>query len=253
MTRLGLALVILTCAAQQAAAMSRPDFTPKSGTRVDLSLAMTDASNATAPLGAFTAGKPALLLFGYHRCPNLCGIAQLELAQALTATGVGADRYSVLFASIDPQETASGARAARDKLAAADPAADLSSWHFLTGTEATLTALEGSLALRADRREGSDLYVHPVAASVLTPDGRLSRVFPGIDYAPGDLRLALIEASEGRLGTFVDRIVLICSGFDATTGRYTNAIVLGLRAACVLALLLLASLLIRLERSRRVR
>jgi protein SCO1/2 len=233
------------------AAAIRPDFAPGVGAQLDVAAVLTDEAGKRAPLAAFTGGRPSLFLFGYHRCPNLCGVAQLELLRALDQTGLSPDRYSVIFASIDPSETTADANAARTKLADADPEADLASWHFMTASASAVTSLEQSIGLTVERREGSDLYTHPVAVEVFTPEGRLSRVFPGIDYSPGDLRLALVEASEGKFGTLGEHILLLCSSFDPSTGRYTSTVMLGLRSASAAALLILAAALFRSQRARK--
>jgi len=249
MIRAALLIALLAVAPSYAAV--NVDFTPAAGAQLNLTLPFTDETGAAAPLASYVAGRPTLLIFGYHRCPNLCGVADLELAQALRTSRLPPQRYSVIFASIDPSETAIEAQAARQKLADADPAADLTPWHFVTGSAPAIAALKNSVGLTVERREGTDLYVHPVAVSVLTPEGKVSRVFPGIDYAPRDIRLALIEASEGKLGTLSEHLILLCSAFDPTSGRYTSAIMLALRATSGAALLLIGGALLRLERSRR--
>jgi protein SCO1/2 len=230
------------------AAVPTPAFTPALGTRIETGLTMTDDRGRTAPLATFLGGKPAFLLFGYDRCPGLCGVAQASLAEALAQTGLGGDRYSVIFASIDPREMPADARAARQKLAEALPSADLSAWHFLTGPPDSIGALDRAAGLTVSALPGRDLYVHPVATLVLTPDGRISRAFGGLDYAARDLRLALVEASAGRLGTLADRLTVLCSSFDPATGRYSGAVMLGLRIAGLATLGLMGVALLVLRR-----
>ena len=222
-------------------AATRPQFQPEIGRRLDLDLAFTDANAHNAALSVFTGGKPTLLLLGYHRCPNLCGIAQLDLAQSLAMTGLAPGDYSVVFTSIDSSETSEDAEAARKKLAQALEGGDLESWHFLIGKPTQVAALENSVGMTVGQRPASELYVHPVALSTLTPDGRIARVLPGIGYAPRDLRLAIVEASKGKLGTLGEHILLLCSGFDPTTGRYTSAVMLGLQLAGSATIALLGS------------
>jgi protein SCO1/2 len=225
-------------------------LTPHLGSALDARLLLTDGDGRQASLGDLTAGQPSLLLLGYHRCPNLCGIAQLGLAQALAATGLREDSYRVLFVSIDPDETATDAAASREKLRQAG-AAGLAGWRFLVGGAPAIARLEDAVGLAATRPPNSDVYIHPLAIAVLTPDLRLSRVLPGLDPGERNLRLALVEASEGRLGTLGEHILLLCSGFDAATGRYDDVVMVGLRAAAVTAMLGLGVLIVLLGRGRR--
>jgi protein SCO1/2 len=244
-------LLFLPSATQ--AAVPTPAFAPAAGSRLDMSLVFRDETGRNAPLAAYLDARPTLLLFGYHRCPGLCGVAQMDLAEALAGTGIDRDRYRVVFASIDPDEAPDDARAARAKLAEALPAADLSGWHFLTGEAEPVGALDRSAGLTVSALPGRDLYVHPVATLVLTPDGRISRAFGGIDYDARDLRLALVEASAGKLGTLGDRLAVLCSSFDPSTGRYTGAVLLGLRIAGIASVALLAAALLVLKRREATR
>jgi protein SCO1/2 len=242
-----LALLLLLPAAARAA-VPTPVFAPALGTRIDTGLVMTDDRGRSASLATFLGGRPAFLLFGYDRCPGLCGVAQAGLAEALARSGIGSDRYGVIFASIDPRETLADARTARQKLVEALPSADLSGWHFLTGPRSSIVALDRAAGLTVSALPGRDLYVHPVATLVLTADGRISRAFGGLDYAPRDLRLALVEASEGKLGTFVDRLTVLCSSFDPATGQYSSAIMLGVRIAGLATVGLMGIALLALRR-----
>jgi protein SCO1/2 len=226
-----LALLLALLPATASATVPVPSFVPVPGTPIDTSLVFRDETGTSAPLAAFLDGRPALLLFGYDRCPGLCGVAEVGLAEAAAKTGLDAGRYRIIFASIDPGERPDDARAARQKLTDALPAADLSPWRFLTGAAGSVAALDRAAGLSASALPGRDLYVHPVATLVLTPDGRISRAFGGIDFAARDLRLALVEASAGRLGTLADRLTVLCSGFDPATGRYSGAVMLGVRIA----------------------
>jgi protein SCO1/2 len=219
------------------AAIATPTFVPKLGTRLDTGLIFRDQTGRSAPLGDFLGGRPALVLFGYDRCPGLCGVAQADLAGALRKTGIDAHRYHVVFASIDPGETPADAAAAREKLAEAVLDASLADWSFLTGPARSVAALDRAAGLSVTALPGRSLYVHPVATLVLTADGRISRGFGGLAYGTRDLRLALVEASDGKLGTLSDQLTVLCSSFDPSTGRYSSAIMIGLRMAGIATLL----------------
>jgi protein SCO1/2 len=229
-------------------AVAIPSFAPRLGTQLDTSLVFRDEAGRSGPLQQFLHDKPALLLFGYDRCPGLCGVAEVDLADALQKTGLGADRYRVIFASIDPEETPTDALAAREKLGAAVPAANLAGWSFLTGGSGSVSTLDRAAGLDVTALPGRTLYVHPVATLALTPGGRIARAFGGIDYAARDLRLALVEAAEGKLGSLSDRLTVLCSSFDPSTGRYTSAVMVGVRLAAVATLAVMAIVLLRLRR-----
>jgi protein SCO1/2 len=233
---LAILLLLAGCALAAAALDGRPELAPRIGRPVDLALPLVAEDGSRTDLATMADGRPALVLLGYHRCPNLCGVAQGALLDALTATGLAPATYAVVFASIDPHETAADAADARRRLAESAPSADLSAWHFVTASAESIASLEASVGITVGQRADSSLYVHPVAVSAITPDGRIARVFTGIDYAPRDLRLALVEASEGRLGTLGDQVLLLCSGFDPTTGRYTDVVLAGVRIGGLLAL-----------------
>jgi protein SCO1/2 len=246
-----LLLVAILIAAFPARTSAGAALQPRLGTAIDPDLAFTDATGRHDRLVGFTAGKPALVLPGYHRCPGLCGVAERDLAEALAATELPTDSYAVLFASIDPSETPADATAARSKLADAAPDVDLANWHFVTASSPAVAArLESALGIAVQPKERG-LYVHPIAVVALTADGRLSRVLSGLDYTPRDLRLALIEASQNRLGTLVEHVLLLCGGFNQAAGRYTDAVMIGVRAGGILALIVLAGGLVLMVRPQR--
>ena len=241
--------MLLGCAAGPC--LAAPDFTPRIGTQIDLSTPVADAGGSVAPLSGITGGKPALVLFGYYNCPNLCGTAQVALAHALAATGLGTEDYRALFVTVDPEETATDAAAGRTRLIAATTAADVAPWRFLNGPG--VVGLADEFGIGVEARARIEQLVHPVGVIALTPDGRISRVLGGIDFQPGDLRLAVIEASQGRLGTLVEKILLFCAGFDDSTGRYTWAVATGLRLAALATLLVGGGFIVLMMRRERRR
>ncbi|MDF0602756.1 SCO family protein [Psychromarinibacter sp. C21-152] len=242
MIRLLLLLLLLP-----AAALARPAFTPEIGTQLDASATFTDADGHTAPLSDILKGKPALLILGYHTCPNLCGVVQTRLADALAGTDLPPDAYRALFVSVAANETPDDAAANREKLATAVPDAPLAPWRFLTGPGG---AMARTLGLETEPRPRTDEYVHPIAVFALTPDARLARVLPAATFGARDTELALVEASEGKLGTLADKLYLLCAGFDATKGQYTPAIMAAVRGGGVVALLTLGAAVLLLSRRR---
>jgi protein SCO1/2 len=177
-----------------------------------------------------------MVLFGYHNCPNLCGVAQGVTARALVATGLTATDYVPLFITVVPDETVADAAGAKTRLAEAAGAGAAAPWQFLTGP--AVEPLSASFGIGTLARERIEQFVHPVALFALTPDGQIARVLPGLDIKPGDLRLALVEASTGQLGSLIDHIVLFCAGFDSSRGQYNSLVEVSLRWASGLLLVL---------------
>jgi protein SCO1/2 len=222
-----LLLVLLLLATPALAAVERPEFDPVPGARIDLATPLTDETGHAATLGQFMAGRPALVLFGYHDCPNQCGVAQQVVAETLGKTGL-ADGVTPLFITLAPEEGPPDAAGAKARLlAAAGPVAQ--PWRFLSGS--SVVSLSAQFGIGAVERQRIQQFVHPIAVYTVTADGRISHVLPGLGLSSDDLRLALVEASQGRLGTVIDQVTLWCAGYDTTTGRYTAPVIGWLRLA----------------------
>jgi protein SCO1/2 len=234
-----LAALSLLLAAAVAAAAERPTFQPPPDAAVDPGLVFAEASGARQSFGAILGGKPAVLLIGYNKCPDLCGLTQDIVADTLQKSGLPADAYRAVFLSIDPGETPGDAAAGKAKLARLMGVRALPAWRFLTGGDAEIARLAGALGYGYQRRQRIEQFVHPVSVAVLTPEGKLSRLLPSTTLKPRDLRLALVEASDGKIGSFGDRVVLLCAGFDPTKGQYTPLIgrILSVSGAATLVLL----------------
>jgi protein SCO1/2 len=232
--RLVLSFVLLLWATAAYAAVVQPEFDPKLGGRIKLDTVLTDSTGKTETLGQFAGGKPALILFGYHNCPNQCGVAQQVIATALKATRLGS-AVVPMFITLAPEEAPSDAAGAKARLATAagDAAAP---WQFLSGPD--VAQLGEQFGIGAIERAQIHQYVHPVAVYTLTPDGRISHVLPGLDLTSHDLKLALVEASNDQLGTVIDHIVLWCAGYDTHTGKYTDPVMGVLRIAAMATLIL---------------
>jgi protein SCO1/2 len=234
--KLGAVLVILLLSCLPVrAAVEQPQFSPQPGTQIDLGMKLTDEAGHKQTLGQFIGKRPAVIVFGYHDCPNLCGVEQQLVARDLGGTGLAPTGYVPLFITLAPEEGPADARGAKQRLADAVGDASAAPWHFLSGPD--VAALGEEFGITAIERERIRQFVHPVAVFTLTPDGRISHVLPGLDVTANDMRLALVEASAGRLGTVIDRIVLFCAGYDATTGRYSSLILSILRIVSIAGLL----------------
>ena len=228
------ALCLLAASAAHAA--ERPSFDPKLGAQLTLDRELIDASGRKQTLGETLDGRPALVIFGYDKCPNLCGLTQQAVASDLRKTSLRPSDYRALFISIDPGETPADAATAQEDIASATGPAGLPAWRFLTSRDGAGAALAREAGITFDRRKGIDQFVHPIAVIALTPSGRISQVLPALSFTPRDLELALVEASANRLGTIADHVFLLCAGFDSSKGQYTPAIWAALKVASLVTL-----------------
>lgn len=233
---------------------STVSITTKLGSQVDLGLTFTNHRGAVVKLGDVIAkDRPSIFVPAYYHCPRLCGLILAGMFRVINelTLELGSD-YRVVTVTIDPQDTVERANQTRgpliEKLIHPDRA-DPDGWSFLTGDEANIKALMQQLGF--GYKPDGDEYAHSAAIMLLTPDGKISQYFTGINFAPGDLRLALVEASEGNIGSPLDHVLLFCFRFDPTKGKYTWAAWATLRVGGLVTLLLLGGLLVVLWRRER--
>jgi protein SCO1/2 len=201
---------------------ARAGFDQHIGARVPMDATLTSGEGRTNTLAAIADGKPLLLAFGYYRCPNLCDLTLHGIASAVARMPlVPGDDYQVVFVSIADAETSADALEARNMLARMDPQGRATRWTWATARPSSIAALTRSVGFRYFRDPRDGQYVHPAGLVVVAPDGRVSQYFFGVDYDSHALRLALVDASKGRLGSVIDRLVLLCCGYDPSTGRYS--------------------------------
>lgn len=231
-------------------AVERPSFDPEIGAQLDLGRQMRDASGAKQSLGGILSGKPALIVFGYDKCPNLCGVTQQAVASDLKKTGLNPADYRALFISIDKTETAEDAASAKEAVAQATTPEALKAWRFLTSADDTGASLAAEAGIHFDARPRVDQFVHPISVLALTPKGRISRVLPALTFEPRDLRLALVEASANKLGSIADHVFLLCAGFDASKGQYSAPIWAALKFGGIGTVLVLGATILLLARRR---
>jgi protein SCO1/2 len=229
------------------------------GTQIPLNLHFREAAGpgsagTDAPLGQYFGHKPVALAMVYYKCAMLCPQVLHGLAASLSQTGYAPARdYDVVVASIDPTDTPADAAAARQKfLAQLGGNVPAGSVHFLTGQQPEITALANAIGFHYVRVPGPDgkmtQFAHSSVIMVATPEGKLSKYLTGVEYQPRDLRLALLEASDHRIGSATDLILLYCCSYSPTEGRYTVSVlrVLGLAGmATVFGLGLMLYLLAR--------
>ncbi|HEY7113554.1 MAG TPA: SCO family protein [Thermoanaerobaculia bacterium] len=225
------------------------------GERIPLDAILQDEDARSVRLGDYFRGKPVVLVLAYYNCPMLCTQVFGGLVESLRAMSLEAARdYEVVAVSFDPRDKPSDAAAKRKPYVEAygRPGSE-SGWHFLTGSQGSIDRLTKAVGFRYAFDERLGQFAHASAIYVLTPEGVLARYFFGIEYAPRDLRLALVEASSGRLGTPLDQVLLYCYHYDPAVGRY-GAVVLNIvrvgGAAAVVILGTFLALMVRMERRR---
>jgi protein SCO1/2 len=197
------------------------------GAKVPLDLPFKDESGNRVTLGDCTAGKPTILVLAYYRCPMLCTQVLNDLLRALRAIPDSAGgAFSVVVVSFDPRE--------KPPLAALKKAAYVgeygrpgaaAGWHFLTGEPVAISALADAVGFRYEYDPDTEQYAHASGLVILAPDGTVSRYLLGVRFEPRDLRLALAEASEGKVGSPADQALLLCYRYDPATGHYTFAVI----------------------------
>ena len=252
-----LAILLFTApiagAASPRSILSSVGFDQKLGAQAPLDLVFRDEGGKPARLGSLLHGRPVLLAFVYYKCPMLCTETLNGLVRALRALSFDAGRqFDVVILSIDPRETPALA-AAKEKVYVEryGRAGGARGWSFLTGDEASIRRLTGALGFRYVYDKELDQYAHPAGLVVLTPQGRVSRYLFGVEFAAGDVRLALVEAAAGAIGTPIDRLVLYCYHYDPMTGRYGPRILRILQAGGALTLAGLAALVLGMSRGGR--
>jgi len=199
----------------------------KLGSNVPLDLTFFDETGKQISLGSlFSLGKPVVLSMVYYRCPTLCSYHLNGIVKVFKELDWNlGEKYEFVAVSIDPAESndlASKKRDAYQKDYTSSGNFRLSSgMHFLTGTKENIKLLADSAGFPYKYNPISQQWVHPAVAYILTPDGKISRVFNGISFEERDLKLSLVEATGGKIGTIMDQVVLFCFQFDPNKNKYT--------------------------------
>jgi protein SCO1/2 len=188
-----------------------------------LDLQFRDEFGRSLPLSTYFSGnKPVILALVYYTCPMLCNMVLNGLESSLRPITLDPGKdFEVVAVSFDPRDTPEIAAAKKASYLRRfrRPGAD-NGWHFLTGDEASITALTSAVGFRYRFDAATGQFAHVSAIMILTPQGKLSRYFYGVEYAPRDVRLGLVEASQNKIGNPVDQILLFCYHYDPATGKY---------------------------------
>ena len=224
------------------------------GAPVPTDLLFRDHTGATVRLDQyFDHRRPVLVNLMYHRCAMLCSLVLDGLTDVLKKVDwtVGKE-FDVVTISIDPRDGPDVATRKRQQILGRYGRAEAErGWHFLTGKEAEITRIASALGFDYRWEPEQQQYAHPAAIFLLTPDARIARYLYGVEFAPRDLRFGLLEASEGRSVSTVERVLLFCYHYDATGRRYTLVVTRVLRVGGIVLLLLLGALLTRMWRGER--
>jgi protein SCO1/2 len=220
-------------------------FDQRLGETLPLDAALRDETGRAVRLGDYFGRRPVVLSLAYYGCPMLCTLSLNGLASAMKTLSFDAGReFEVVTVSFEPKETPEQAAAAKktyiDRYGR--PAA-AGGWHFLTGDAAAIAAVTRAVGFRFAWDEETRQYAHPTGIVVATPEGRIARYLYGVEYAPKDLRFALVEASSGRVGSPVDQLLLYCYQYDPVRGRYGAAILRTVRFLGILTVLGLVTLI----------
>jgi protein SCO1/2 len=260
MRRLLAATIVAVLAASGARADERPAalrdvaFAQRLGVQVPLDVPFRDESGATVTLRRYT-GKPVLLVPAYYTCPMLCTLVLNGVVSALRALPFDAgSAFTVVTFSFDPSDGPEAAAAKRATYLGEyrRPGAE-TGWHFLTGDAASIAALTDAIGFHATYDEANHQYAHASGIVLLTPEGRVTRYFFGVEFAPRDLRLGIVEASAEKIGTVVDQLLLFCFHYDPATGRYSRLALDAVRVGGAVTLAALATAIgwwLRRERLR---
>ncbi|MEZ6097774.1 MAG: SCO family protein [Pirellulaceae bacterium] len=205
----------------------------KPGAQVPLDIRLRDETGTAVQLRDLVQGKPIILNLVYYECPMLCNMTMDGQVRSLTELSLDAGKdFTALTVSFDPRENHDlSAAAKRTALKRYGRLGAERGWRFLTGDEAQTRRLADAVGFRYRFDATTGQYAHAAGLVVLTPDGKVSRYLYGVEFPPRDLRLALVQASGGQVGTATDQVLLLCYHYDPTTGKYGLAIMNLLRLA----------------------
>lgn len=233
-------------------------YEPKLGQSLPLDAMVTDETGATVALGSYFAGasarKPVLVVFYYQSCPMLCSLQLESVVASLKGTKYLVNRdFTFLAISMDPADTVPGSVKAKRKVTNAyGQSGSEPGFHFLTGSAEEIKKITSAAGYRYYYDEEAKQWAHATGVLLLAPDGRMARFLPGVEPFPRDLQFGLLEASEGRIGTIVDRAVLYCYQYNEASGRYGAAIMRTLRLSALGTMIVLAGFVVfSLRRERK--
>lgn len=238
------------------AALRDVAFEQKLDQQLPLDLRLRDSDGRTVRLRDFFESKPVLLNFVYYRCRELCPLLSDGLVRALRPISFDVGKeFDIVTVSFDPADTAAAAAAAKNEYLKKYRRTGASDgWHVLTGEASAIATLADAAGFRYTYDAAKNEFAHATGIVVVTPQGKTSRYYYGIEFSPRDLRLGLIEAAAGKIGSPIDQLLLFCYHYDPLTGQYNLIVTRVLRLAGVATVLVLAGFIVlMLRRERRPR
>jgi len=231
-------------------------FQQRMGEQLPLDATFRDHTGKEVTLRQFFGKRPVILNLVYYECPMLCTVSMNGMVRGLRPVELTAGKdFDILTVSFDPTETPQLAAAKRQRyLKQYGRSAAETGWQFLTGDRPAIDQVCSAVGFHYVFDKETKQYAHPSGLVVLTPDGRVARYLFDVEYAPRDLRLALVEASRGRIGSAADQLLLLCYGYDPAKGKYAFVVMNVIRAGGLLtvaALAVFVGLSIYRERSRK--
>lgn len=229
--------------ANQPEIMKKVSFEQRLNEPLPLDLLFTDETGHDVRLGDYFGDKPVLLSLVYYECPMLCTLVLNGIVDGLHGIPfVPGKDMEIVTVSFDPGETPELARGKKTTYIKSYGNEDAAAgWHFLTGKQEAIAKLTETVGFSYAYDEESDEYAHASGIVLATPEGKISRYLFGIEYAPRDLRLSLVEASMNKIGSPVDRLLLFCYHYDAVAGTYSVAIMNIVRLGCIATVVGLAA------------
>jgi len=221
--------------------------------QLPLDLVFYDENGQAVQLQNYFGEKPVILSLVYYECPMLCNQVLNGVVRSLRPLSFDVGKeFTAITVSFDPREKPElAAKKKASYIKEYSRAGAEQGWHFLTGDSAAIASLTNSVGFRYRYEASTDQFVHASGIFVITPQGRISRYFYGIEYSPRDLRLALIEASDNKIGSPVDQILLYCFHYNPVTGKYGVAIMNVLRLAGITTVAVLGTFVIVMFRRDR--
>ncbi len=225
-------------------------FEPPLNAQLPLDLAFRDESGREVTLREYSGQRPVLLALVYYGCPMLCNQVEMGVVGTLKMLSFTPGRdYEVVFVSFDPRENP--AMAAQKKEAAMSHFGrreTASGWHFLTGSQESIDALTKAANFRYSFDTRINIFAHASGIMLLTPDGRISRYFYGVEYPSRDVRLGLVDASAGKIGTPIDRLLLYCFEYNPESARYSATILKIVRLGGLLTIVTIVAAILLFRR-----
>ncbi len=226
----------------------------KLSSQIPMDAEFADEKGERVRIGQILSRRPTILALVYYECPMLCNMVLNGTLRSLRALKLNAGKdFDVIALSFDPSETPQ--LADKKKFEYTErynrPGSE-NGWHFLTGDAANIRKVTDAAGFRYKKDDNNNgQWAHASAIMVITPDGRLARYFYGVEYSARDLRLAIVEAAQGKVGTMVDQILLYCFHYDVTAGKYSLAVLNIMRAGGVLTVLALLGFWLAAYRENR--